>query len=513
MARELLFSRFAGRQWAAVREDGDVVELRVEEEGAALGVGQVILGRVRRILPGIQSAFVDVGQERDAFLHAADLLLPGEVATQEPAAAVAEPADPAEEEDAEPAARPRRGNASREQPIERRLKEGQTLIVQVARESMGSKGARVTCAISLPGRYVVFTPQWPHIGVSRRIEDPDERARLRAILDAVPRDGGGLIVRTAGAGRPAQAFEADAARLVDTWRGIRGRASAAGAPAVLHADVDLPLRLLRDAPSAGVERIVFDDAGAYERARAFLDPLDGSLASKVRMHLGATPLFEAEGVEAEIERALRPKVWLRSGGTLVIQPTEALVSVDVNTGKYVGNKRPEETILRTNLEAADEIARQLRLRDLGGIVVIDFIDMDREESRKQVLEALEVALRRDRARTKIVGISELGLVQLTRKRTRAGLQALLTSECPLCLGHGRVKTPEILAGEALLELRRIAALATEGALTVRAHPEVARAVRRALQRESATAGNDVAPRVVVEDDAAARPDGFEVYAF
>lgn len=231
------------------------------------------------------------------------------------------------------------------------------------------------------------------------------------------------------------------------------------------------------------------------------------------MHLGATPLFEAEGVDAEIERALRPKVWLKSGGTLVIQPTEALVSVDVNTGKYVGNKRPEETILRTNLEAAEEIARQLRLRDLGGIVVIDFIDMDREESRRRVLEALEVALRRDRARTKIVGISELGLVQLTRKRTRAGLQALLTSECPICQGHGRVKTPEILAGEAMLEVRRIAAIATEGGLTVRAHPEVAREVRRALQREASKAQDDVASRVVIEDDPAARPDGFDVYAF
>lgn len=513
MARELLFSRFAGRQWAAVREDGDVVELRVEEEGAALGVGQVILGRVRRVLPGIQSAFVDVGQERDAFLHAADLLLPGEVATQEPAAAVAEPADPPDEDEAEPSARPRRANAPRDVPIERRLREGETLLVQVARESMGSKGARVTCAVSLPGRYVVYTPQWPHIGVSRRIEAPEERLRLRGILESTPREGGGLIVRTAGAGRPAEALEADAARLVATWRSISRRAAAASAPAVLHADLDLPLRMLRDAPGEGVERIVLDDAGAYARARAFLDPLDASLASRIRMHLGATPLFEAEGVDAEIERALRPKVWLKSGGTLVIQPTEALVSVDVNTGKYVGNKRPEETILRTNLEAAEEIARQLRLRDLGGIVVIDFIDMDREESRRRVLEALEVALRRDRARTKIVGISELGLVQLTRKRTRAGLQALLTSECPICQGHGRVKTPEILAGEAMLEVRRIAAIATEGGLTVRAHPEVAREVRRALQREASKAQDDVASRVVIEDDPAARPDGFDVYAF
>lgn len=513
MARELLFSRLAGRQWAAVREDGDVVELRVEEEGAALGVGQVILGRVRRVLPGIQSAFIDVGRERDAFLHAADLLLPGEVATQEPAAAEAEPADPAEDDDAEPSPRPRRGNASKDVPIEQRLKEGQTLLVQVARESIGSKGARVTCAISLPGRYVVYTPQWPHIGVSRRIEDPEERARLKGILESTLRDGGGLIVRTAGSGRPAEALEADATRLLGTWRGILARAGAAAAPAVLHADVDLPLRLLRDAPSAGMERIVFDDAAAYERARAFLEPLDDALAARIRMHLGPTPLFEAEGVEAEIERALRSKVWLKSGGTLVIQPTEALVSVDVNTGKYVGNKRPEETILRTNLEAAEEIARQLRLRDLGGIVVIDFIDMDRAESRKRVLEALEAALRRDRARTKIVGISELGLVQLTRKRTRAGLQALLTGECPLCQGQGRVKTPEILAGEALLEIRRVAALAPEGELTVRAHPEVARAVRRALQREAGATGDEAAPRVVVEEDAVARPDGFEVYAF
>lgn len=506
MPRELLFSRFAGRRWAAVREDGDVVELRVEEEGAPLGVGQVILGRVRRILPGIQSAFVDVGQERDAFLHAADLLLPGEKATHEPRA------DETEEDEAEATPRPRRANGVRGLPIEGRLREGQPLVVQVARESIGGKGARVTCAVSLPGRYLVHTPQWPHVGVSRRIEDPEERARLREILERAPKDGGGFIVRTAAAGRSAEALEADAARLLGTWREIESRVADGAPPRLLHADLDLPLRLLRDAPSAGVERIVFDDVAAYERARCYLDPLDAGLSGRIRMHLGGTPLFEAEGVEGEIERALRPKVWLKSGGTLVIQPTEALVSVDVNTGKFVGTRRAEDTILRTNLEAAEEIARQLRLRDLGGIVVIDFIDMDHAESRKQVLAALETALRRDRARTKIVGISELGLVQLTRKRTRAGLQALLTTECPICQGHGRVKTPEVLAGEAVAEVRRVAALPLAGGLAIRAHPEVARAVRRALREDGAEASEELASRVVVEDDASARPDGFEVFS-
>jgi ribonuclease G len=284
------------------------------------------------------------------------------------------------------------------------------------------------------------------------------------------------------------------------------------APATLHVDESLPLRMLRDAPREGVERIVFDDEETYERARAWIAPLDATLAARLRLHPHAGRLFEAEGVDAELDRALRPRVWLKSGGTIVIEPTEALVSIDVNTGKFVGSRRAEDTVLKTNLEAADEIARQLRLRDLGGIIVIDFIDMDRAESRRQVLSALESALHRDRSRTKVVGLSELGLVELTRKRTRAGIAAHVSRTCPTCYGHGRVKSPVTLAGEALAETRRLAEAFPEGDLTIRAHPDVARAVRLALQDAGPSVEAAVVARVRVEDDPGARPDTFDVIA-
>jgi ribonuclease G len=281
---------------------------------------------------------------------------------------------------------------------------------------------------------------------------------------------------------------------------------------VVYQDVDLFCRLLRDAPRAGLERIVVEGAGDRERAVAYLADVDPQLAARVRLHPGPAPLFESYGLDGDVARALRPRVWLRSGGTVVIEPTEALVAIDVNTGKYVGRGQLEDTVLQTNLEAAEEIARQLRLRDLGGIVVVDFIDMELPDSKRRVLEALEAALAKDRARTKIVGLSDLGLVQLTRKRTRRGIAAALTRTCPACAGLGRIKNAPTIASEALFEIRRLLPETEASAVIVRTHPEVARLIALELQ----TGGEDLdAVRradVRIEADESVAPDHFEIVA-
>ncbi|HEX4825208.1 MAG TPA: Rne/Rng family ribonuclease [Candidatus Polarisedimenticolaceae bacterium] len=504
MANELLFSRLGGRTAAALREGGVTAELRIEDDATALAAGRVIKGRVSKVLPGIQSAFLDVGQDRDAFLHVADLLLPGESAEEFES-------DDDELEGQGGSFRRARRSAPPGRPIESRLKVGREVLVQIVREGFSGKGPRVTCFITLPGRYLVYAPLAPFRAVSRRIADPAERERLRAIVSSLPGEGG-FIVRTAGAGASPRAFAADAEKLAVAWRGLTHRAAAAVAPAVVHSDLDLFLRTLRDASAATLDRIVVDDDAMLAAGTEFLRELDPELLARLSRHTGRESLFDETGVTDEVERALRPRVWLKSGGTLVIQQTEALVSIDVNTGKYLGARHPEETVLKTNLEAAAEIARQLRLRDLAGIIVVDFIDMDRPEHRASVLEALEGALRRDRARTKIVGLSDLGLLQLTRKRTRAGLEATLTRPCPSCSGSGRVKTAETLALEALVEVRRIAGAFSSGPLTVTSHPDVARALRLAIQVAGPVLDRSIAERLVVREDPAAPSDRFDVSA-
>jgi len=506
LSSELLASRAGGRTTTALREDGITVELRVEDDRAGLAVGDIVKARVSKVLPGIQSAFLDAGQDRDAFLHVSDLILPGDL----PAADELADGDDAEGESSEPR-RPARSLPAGP-PIEDRLKEGRELVVQVARAGIGGKGPRVTCAVTLPGRYLVHAPMSRFRGVSRRIGDPEERQRLRAILASLPTELGGFIVRTAGAGADALAFEADARFLTRTWKAVEGRIESASVPSILHSDVGLFLRSLRDAPGATWDRIVVDDVRLHEQGLAYLHALDPPLASRLEWHREPTSLFDAFAVTQDIEKALRPRVWLKSGGTIVIEQTEALVSIDVNTGKFLGTRRPEDTVLRTNLEAAEEIARQLRLRDLGGIIVVDFIDMERLDHRQRVIDTLEKALTRDRSRTKVVGLSELGLLQLTRKRTRIGIAASLTHPCASCAGTGRIKTPETVAGEALAEARRLAPVFADGPVTVRVHPDVARALRLALQTAAPILDRGWIERLRVLEDAAARPDLFDVSA-
>jgi len=509
---ELLASRLGGRTWLALREDGVVAELRVEDDSEAARAGRIVKGRVTKVVPGIQSAFLDVGQERDAFLHAADLIVPGEAPVAPPVEADASGTEDADDEpETTVMHRARRALPSRP-PIQDRIREGRELLVQVAREAIGGKGPRVTCFVTLPGRFLVHAPHLSFRGVSRRISDPEERQRLRGILDALPGGDGGFVVRTVGDGATAEAFSADAALLRETWSTILRRFEERPAPSLLHADLGLFGRAVRDASAAEITRIVVDDVRLRDEARSYLAPLDPLLASRVELHLGRARLFDEAGLSQEIEKALKPRVWLRSGGTIVIQPTEALVSIDVNTGKFVGGREPLQTILRTNLEAAEEIARQLRLRDLGGIIVIDFIDMDRPDDQRRVIDALHAALARDRARTKIVGLSDLGLLQLTRKRTRPGFAASLTAACPCCAGIGRIKTPRTVAGDALAEALRLGEAMPEARIKIRARLEVAQAIRLALQTAGEAIDDALVARLSVEDDESAAPDSFEASA-
>jgi len=446
----------------AVLEDDRPVEIFVERRRHRGLVGNVYKGRVTRVLPGMQAAFVDVGLGRDAFLYVSDV---------SDNLAALEDMEPSEHTDDEtPTEVP--------QPsIDELLKPGQELMVQVLKDPLANKGARVSTQITLPGRYLVLLPTVRHFGVSRRIEDEAERLRLRAELEAMPPGFGGLIVRTAGEGRGREEFETDRNYLVKLWERLRQRAEKASAPTLLHQDLDLALRVVRDLFNATFGVLWVDGEETYERIVEFLDQVQPTLVHKVRIFRQELSLFERFGLEAEIENALQSKVWLKSGGYLVINPTEALVAIDVNTGRFVGQHNLEDTVLRTNLEAVQEVVRQIRLRDLGGIIVLDLIDMVEKENRERVFAALEGELKKDRAKNKVLNISDFGLVEITRKRSHANLERLLTQACTYCEGSGRIDSVTTICLNLRREVLRRRGRPQSRELLLRVHPEVARALQ------------------------------------
>jgi ribonuclease G len=472
VAKQILINAAPWETRVAVLDDTTLAELYIER-GRDHGIaGNIYKGKVVRVLPGMQAAFVDVGLEKAAFLHVSDLAMPEELAETDGPEDVVEDAEASvEAEDGAPA--PRRRSTPLP-PIQERLSKGDELLVQVAKQPMGSKGARVTAHLSLPGRHLVLMPGNRHLGISRRIEDPEERDRLRAIVEAERPHEGGFIVRTACEGATRRDIHDDIRFLTRLWAHVGKTAHAATAPALIHQDLDLVLRTVRDLFTADVERLTVDAAPDHARVLEFVEATMPRLAGRVHHYHGATPLFEQHGIESKIDRALDRRVWLKSGGYLVIEQTESLTAIDVNTGRYVGRKNQEETVLRTNLEAAKQVVAQLRLRNLGGIIVIDFIDMEEAGNRKRVFDALQDAMREDKARTNILRISELGLVEMTRKRTRESLGQLLTSPCPHCQGAGRVRSVETLAHDALRRVQHEATLRPGGdALVLRVPPDVA----------------------------------------
>jgi len=376
-------------------------------------------------------------------------------------------------------AAPRPGGNHQLPQIAELLKEGQEILVQIAKEPLGTKGARITSHIALPGRYLVYMPTIDHIGVSRKIASEEERLRLRnIILENKGALTGGFIVRTAGQGRSEEELKADLRFLSALWNDIRAKADKAKAPALLHRDLDLVQRLLRDVLTSDFKSVRVDSEIEYERVLDFVNRSQPSLLGKVKLYTRDEPLFEEFGVQAEIEKALKPKVWLKSGGYIVINQTEALVAVDVNTGKYVGKtNRLEDTILKTNIDAVNEIVRQVRLRDLGGIIVIDFIDMDERKNRIRVVQALEEALRHDRAPTKVISFHDFGLVAITRKRVKQSLERTLCEPCSYCAGSGWIKSVTSVCYEILAEAKKMARQVEGDVLTLRVNPEVAKALK------------------------------------
>jgi ribonuclease G len=453
-----------------VQEGNLLTELYLERHRHRSIVGSVYKGVVTNVLPGMQAAFVDIGLTKDAFLYAGDYTTNlGDVAGQMLAAGDEDADVDLDVEELEP----RRETA----PIEELVHKNQTVLVQVSKESLGTKGARITSFISLPGRYLVYMPQARHIGVSRRIRDDRERERLRAALRSVNLPPGGFILRTNAEGKTEGEFAADVEFLTRLWAQMQSRFEQAAAPAVLHEEGDLTFRVVRDLFSPEVDEFVVDSREVYDKCAGYVEALVPALRERVRLWEEPTPIFEALGIEKDIEKALRRRVWLKSGGYIVIDHTEALVSIDVNTGKYVGKRDFEQTVLKINLEAVGEVVRQIRLRDLGGIIIIDFIDMESAEHREQVYRALKRALAEDKARTNVLEISELGLVEMTRKRVRQDLRALLSVTCPTCKGSGITKSDATIAAEIFRTVQAKAATAGDvngRDVVIRVHPDLAR---------------------------------------
>lgn len=444
----------------ALLQDGRVAEIYVERRADASLVGNIYKGRVIRVLPGMQAAFVDIGLERAAFLYVADVIEPKRYASSTSTVSEA-----------------RTDLSGR--PIQSLLQEGQEIMVQVAKEPIGTKGARVTTHISVAGRHLVFMPTVDHIGISRRITDEEERRRLREILETLVPHGGGFVARTAAEGRTSDELQADLDFLRQVWNDILTRMEAGGAPATLHEDLDLVLRSVRDLVTPELEKIIVDDENEYERLARFMRRFMPRYVDRVQHHDNGDAIFDTYGVELEINRALGRKVWLKSGGYLIIDQTEALTAVDVNTGRYVGKRNLEETITKTNLEAIDEIVAQLRLRNIGGIIIIDFIDMEKEHNREQVYSTLAEALLTDRSKTNIQKISELGLVEMTRKRVRESLLRSTSEPCFYCEGSGMLKGRVTVAYEAYREMVREADGMHGSAVTLAVHPRVAEVLAKA----------------------------------
>ncbi len=461
MSKEIIINAHPWETRAALLDNGVLSEFYLERP-KDLGVsGNIYKGKVIRVMPGMEAAFVDIGLEKAAFLYATDFL--DEIDEME---SLLDKDSPDYFEGLDQAySVPPAGSVEM-------MKRGQEVLVQVAREPIGSKGARITSHISLPGKYLVLLTMMERVGVSRRIEDEAERKRLKNLVEQIKPAGAGFIVRTAGQGMAEDEIREDLEFLMKLSRSILAKKERIGAPSLIHRELDLGLRMVRDLLTQDVDALVIDSEAEYRRLLEFAESFLPRVAGSIRRYEHDDPIFEHYGLEMEIKRALDKKVWLKSGGSIVIEGTEALTAVDVNTGKFVGKRDLEDTILRTNLEAVREIAYQLRLRNIGGLVIIDFIDMERAENREKVYNALEEAMKSDTKRTNILKISELGIVEMTRKRSRENLTQALADPCPYCDGHGFLKSKRTVCYEIFRELVKGAGGKREKA-TVHVNPDVA----------------------------------------
>lgn len=444
-------------------ENGRAAEMYIERRSSDRLVGNIYKGRVQNVLPGMNAAFVEIGEEKNAFLYTGDvyqLYLDGD----------------------------RLDVAGDKKKINDILKNGQSIMIQIVKEPSGTKGARAGTHISLPGHTLVFMPDTDFIGISKRITDDEERSRLKTIIDKYRPNGGGVIVRTSAEGRDEDAIRSDLDALVDVWKNIKSAYNTARAPKLIHQEESLTSRTIRDLMKVDVRRLVVNDRAQYEQLLSIAEEIDPCMKERIELRDGEHNLFESLGIEKEIDNALARKVWLKSGAYLVIDQTEALVSIDVNTGKNVGDASLNRTIVETNCEAAVEIAHQMRLRDLSGIIIIDFIDMEDKSDRETVVSKLKEALRSDRTRSVVLGMTELGLVEVTRKKLRKNIALVLETPCPYCYGSGRVSSAESVA----LSIRsRLITAIREGGddqFCVTANPRVIDTLREYISSESLNDG-------------------------
>ncbi len=497
MVSEILINAEREEMRVALLEDGQMVEFYVERKKDASLVGNIYKGKVIKILPGMQSAFIDIGLERAAFLYVADIR--AEMEGYAPFLA--------EEEESSLEFLTKRGRP--DLSIEELIQPGQDILVHVSKDPIGSKGARVTSYITIPGRYLVLMPNVEHIGISRRISDEEERLRLKSIIESIKPKGFGFIIRTASEGCSEEDLKNDLEFLLLLWENIQRKREKATAPALLYSDLDLVFRSVRDMLTRNVERLVIDSPEEHERIKEFVKTYFPKLRDKIVLYEGREPVFDAFGIELEISKALGRKVWLKSGGYIVIDQIEAMTVIDVNTGKFVGKEDLEDTILKTNLEAVKEIAYQIRLRNLGGIIIIDFIDMEELENREKLFTAFNDAMRRDRAKNTIFNISELGLIQMTRKRIRESIGRILCEPCPYCEGKGFVKSPQTLCYEIFRKITKLASQGSEKVI-VTANPSVAELLSDEERLGVEEIENKYGIKVIIKESTTLHQENYEI---
>ena len=468
MTTEILINSRRYEVRIALVESGNLTEFHLQRPTEKGLMGNIYLGRVVRVLPGMQAAFVDIGLERTGFLYVDDIYVP--------------PAEIQRLLNSSHQDRETNPNRSSDQAekhsvqglkIEDLLSEGQEIMAQISKDPIGTKGARLTCQITLPGRNLVFIPQTDHIGISRKIEDEETRNSLRSLIEELRPDDVGFIVRTVAEKAPKEDVEADMEFLMLLWDEIRGRASTAKIPSLIYEDLDITLRSVRDLFTSDVDYLIIDDEKSYDTLMSFVNTFTPKLKNKISLYRGELPLFEAYGIDVEISKALEKKVWLRSGGYIIIENTEALTVIDVNTGRFVGKDNLNETIFKTNMEAAKEIAYQLRLRNIGGIIIIDFIDMEDEQHREELFNSFKESVKKDKSRINILKLSEFGLVQMTRKRHSENLNQMMCEPCHYCAGEGVLKSRRSICYEIFRKISRNSVKADGSAVTVRINPRIA----------------------------------------
>ncbi len=467
MSAELIINVTSQETRVALLENGILAELHIERQSDKGIAGNIYKSRVQRVLPGMQAAFVDISLPRSAFLYVDDVYN-NEKEFESMLSVFKDDNDDMDLDHNGPI----KPDYAAPPPIEDILTDGQELLVQVIKEPIGSKGARISSHISLPGRYLVFLPTLQNIGISRRITDEAERNRLKEIIQKIKPPDSGFIIRTASEGASEEELVTDKDFLVKLWENIQKRTGRAPTPSLLHEDLSVSLRAIRDLYSKNVKKVVVDSRKTYKSIINFIETFMPQLKYSVELYKGDEPIFDAYGIEIEISRALEKRIWLKSGGYIVIEETEALVAIDVNTGRYVGKGNQGDTILKTNLEAIKEIAYQIRLRNLGGIIIIDFIDMEKKSDREAVLNALNEALKKDRAKTNVFEMSELGLVQMTRKRVRENLSGHMCDPCPHCEGRNVIRSIPSISYEILRAIKKEANATSDERIIVLTHPDV-----------------------------------------